>query len=112
MSTSGADVLQILAELSGAGVLARLVGGCGVDALVGRQTREHRDLDLVVAAQQLDRALAALSRPAWSPPWPLLTARHQIGFHSGHAPREVDLDHLALLEHIRCSTVGQQPSSQ
>ncbi|MGZ4382041.1 MAG: nucleotidyltransferase domain-containing protein, partial [Gaiellaceae bacterium] len=40
------DVLEVLAALGEAGVRASLEGGWGVDALVGRQTREHEDLDL------------------------------------------------------------------
>lgn len=35
-------------------------GGWGVDALVGRPTRSHDDLDLAVDAGALDRAVAAL----------------------------------------------------
>lgn len=36
-----------------------LLGGWGVDALVGRQTREHRDLDLAVDRSDWDAALRA-----------------------------------------------------
>ncbi|HEX8508942.1 MAG TPA: lincomycin resistance protein LmrB [Propionibacteriaceae bacterium] len=61
MSTSAGDVEQILQCLGQADVDARVVGGWGVDALVSRQTREHRDLDLAVAATDLDAALAALA---------------------------------------------------
>jgi lincosamide nucleotidyltransferase A/C/D/E len=35
-------------------------GGWGIDALVGRQTREHDDLDLVIASTGADAAVAAL----------------------------------------------------
>ncbi len=35
-------------------------GGWGVDALVGRQTRAHDDLDLIVASTTADAAVAAL----------------------------------------------------
>ena len=42
------DVVQVLDELDGAGVSAWLAGGWGVDALLGRQTRRHHDLDIVV----------------------------------------------------------------
>jgi hypothetical protein len=43
-------VLAVLAELEAAGVAAWIDGGWGIDALLGRQTRPHDDLDLVVAA--------------------------------------------------------------
>lgn len=40
-----------------------VAGGWGVDALVGRQTRRHRDLDIVVDENQreLERVIAALA---------------------------------------------------
>lgn len=38
-----------------------IAGGWGVDALVGRQTREHRDLDLLVDADWLKECLHLLS---------------------------------------------------
>ena len=42
------DVLAALDALTGAGVDVVLAGGWGVDALLGRQTRRHSDVDLVV----------------------------------------------------------------
>jgi hypothetical protein len=42
------DVVEILGWLSAASVDVWLDGGWGVDALVGEQTREHNDLDLIV----------------------------------------------------------------
>jgi lincosamide nucleotidyltransferase A/C/D/E len=41
-------VLAILAALEAAGVSALVSGGWGVDALIGEQTRVHRDLDLML----------------------------------------------------------------
>ena len=45
-----ADVLEALDALTAAGVQHWLVGGWGVDALVGEQTRSHDDLDLAISA--------------------------------------------------------------
>lgn len=45
---SPADVVPLLDLLDGAGVQCWVDGGWGIDALLGRQTREHSDLDLVV----------------------------------------------------------------
>ncbi len=42
-------VVRLLHRMSSAGVSVWLDGGWGVDALVGEQTREHDDLDLVAA---------------------------------------------------------------
>jgi lincosamide nucleotidyltransferase A/C/D/E len=56
------DVLWILDALEGAGVPCVIGGGWGVDALVGRQTRRHHDLDLVLLEFERDepRARSAL----------------------------------------------------
>ena len=54
------DVLAILDCLTAASAAVWLDGGWGVDALAGEQTREHDDLDLVIAAEQLPTALVAL----------------------------------------------------
>jgi lincosamide nucleotidyltransferase A/C/D/E len=44
----GNDLLRILDALDAAGIGFWLAGGWGVDALVGRQTRRHDDVDLVI----------------------------------------------------------------
>ena len=54
------DVLAVLEGLDRAGVRVWLEGGWAVDALVGRQTRPHRDLDLDIDVRQTDAALEAL----------------------------------------------------
>ncbi|MFJ8770463.1 nucleotidyltransferase domain-containing protein [Streptomyces clavifer] len=41
------DVLSVLERLQQTGVAAWIGGGWGIDALIGEQTREHRDLDLM-----------------------------------------------------------------
>lgn len=46
------DVLEVLALLRDHGIPAWVDGGWGVDVLVGRQTRPHKDLDLVVPAER------------------------------------------------------------
>jgi lincosamide nucleotidyltransferase A/C/D/E len=55
------DVIAVLDALDGAGVRFWIGGGWGVVALAGRQTREHRDLDLAVQAEDLPACLAVLS---------------------------------------------------
>jgi lincosamide nucleotidyltransferase A/C/D/E len=42
------DVREIVHHLHAAGVRVWLDGGWGVDALIGHQTRDHDDLDLVI----------------------------------------------------------------
>jgi lincosamide nucleotidyltransferase A/C/D/E len=51
-----------LAVLRSGGVKATLDGGWGVDALLGRETRPHGDLDLVVALTDVPR-IQELLRP-------------------------------------------------
>jgi len=57
-----ADVVDVLAVLTAAGVDCWLNGGWGVDALVGRQTRPHLDLDLVIGITAVASALDALQQ--------------------------------------------------
>jgi len=54
------DVRTVIDALSGRGVTFWVAGGWGVAALVGRQTREHRDLDLLVDTEDLDGCLTVL----------------------------------------------------
>jgi len=54
------EVTQILTDLRGAGCHVWVAGGWGVDALVGHQTRSHRDLDLAVDATDATEAIRVL----------------------------------------------------
>ncbi|HEX7077443.1 MAG TPA: amino acid transporter [Candidatus Eisenbacteria bacterium] len=56
----GARVLELLAVLHSCGIAATIDGGWGVDALLGRETRPHSDLDLVVALSDVPRIREAL----------------------------------------------------
>lgn len=59
--TMGAqDVVALLDACGAAGVVVWLEGGWGVDALLGEQTREHDDVDLVVSLEQVPRLLELL----------------------------------------------------
>jgi len=72
------DALSVVDTLARNGVPSWLVGGWGVDALVGRQTRKHPDVDIAIERAHLERAVAALEGdgfavvqreilPAWMP---------------------------------------------
>lgn len=54
------DTQAVSTALDAIGEPVWVAGGWGVDALVGRQTRQHRDLDVLVPADRLELALAAL----------------------------------------------------
>jgi lincosamide nucleotidyltransferase A/C/D/E len=57
-----AHAVAVLSVLERAGVRAWVDGGWGVDALVGRTTREHSDLDLVVLLAELDSVRRTLGQ--------------------------------------------------
>jgi lincosamide nucleotidyltransferase A/C/D/E len=70
---SAADVAAILDRLEGAGLTVWVDGGWAVDAVAGRETRVHDDLDLVARLEEiptLERELAALGyeRAGGEPP--------------------------------------------
>ena len=49
------DVLEILRRLDDAGIEWWIHGGWGDDALLGRETRAHDDLDLAVKRADVER---------------------------------------------------------
>lgn len=57
-----ADVLTVVDALDDAGVETWLEGGWGIDALVGQQTRDHRDVDVDVDVAHEATALEVLGR--------------------------------------------------
>ena len=56
------SVVQVLDMLESAGLHVTLDGGWGVDALLGRITRAHEDLDLVVPLHECEQVIALLGR--------------------------------------------------
>ena len=50
---TGSDVIEIIRLLESHRIDVWLDGGWGVDALIGEQTREHLDLDIVVRIEQV-----------------------------------------------------------
>ncbi len=77
-----ASVLRILEALDSARVESIVMGGWGIDALVGEEQRLHRDLDLIVDHGSLDTALARLCELGFEEwfrnPSPVPFAEHQI----------------------------------
>jgi lincosamide nucleotidyltransferase A/C/D/E len=55
------SLLEVITTLEKAGVRVWLDGGWGIDALVGEQTREHDDLDCVIALSDAEIARDALA---------------------------------------------------
>lgn len=82
------EVLAILDALANRHVAAWVGGGWGVDALVGEQTRPHRDLDLAVRADDLEAATVRLEGLGYRPSLDLLPVRLVLESADG---RSVDL---------------------
>jgi hypothetical protein len=59
--------LETLRALDRAGVETVLIGGWGIDALVGEELRPHGDLDLLADENQLERAVEALAGLGFEP---------------------------------------------
>jgi len=121
----------VLAALDAVGLRAFVAGGWGVDALIGRQTRVHRDLDLALDLTHatLERALSALKtldycveptgdRPGWSwlpvralgrpPSGGLRRSRHRLaGQHRRPAalPLPASCLHRRLDQRVRCQVL-------
>ena len=66
MAVSAPQVLEILDTLADTGISVAVAGGWGVDALLGRQTRDHADLDLAIDAVFVDRAIESLGRTGFA----------------------------------------------
>ncbi len=62
---TAAQAIEVIARLRAAGVDSWLAGGWGVDALVGRQTRPHSDLDLIVPLSDEETALGTLGEDGY-----------------------------------------------
>jgi lincosamide nucleotidyltransferase A/C/D/E len=58
--TAAADVHAVLDLLEARSIPVWVAGGWGIDALVGRQTRDHADLDIAVPADREAETLASL----------------------------------------------------
>jgi lincosamide nucleotidyltransferase A/C/D/E len=95
---TAAEAIAVLDLLAGAGVDAVVDGGWAVDAVLGRLTRDHGDLDLCVAAEQVDRALVALRQRGLEVMEDGRPARVELRSRGGLGP-QVDLHPLVFDPH-------------
>ena len=116
---SASEVHAVLDALAAAGCQAWIGGGWGVDALVGYQTRGHRDLDLAVDASQVAAALVALGKLGyvietdWRPVRVEVVAAgrgrvdvHPVTFDEAGDGHQADLDGGSFLYPTGCFTIG------
>lgn len=87
------EVLILVGALDDLGVVCWLDGGWGVDSLLGEQTREHSDLDLVVGRGDVDRVVGHLTSQGYEVIRDWLPT--SIAFRD-RAGREVDLHPVDL----------------
>ncbi|WP_435303955.1 nucleotidyltransferase domain-containing protein [Streptomyces phaeoluteigriseus] len=90
---TGDEVLEILEALRGSGSDVWIGGGWGIDALLGRQTRPHRDLDLMHRQEQEPTVVAALSQAGFVESLDWRPARFVVTDATG---REIDLHPLVF----------------
>jgi lincosamide nucleotidyltransferase A/C/D/E len=57
---TAADAIDLYTELQALGINVWIDGGWGVDALLGAQTRPHKDLDIAIEEKDVLRLTAAL----------------------------------------------------
>ncbi|MEV0641865.1 amino acid transporter [Streptomyces sp. NPDC050619] len=89
------DVLFVLTLLRQAKVDVWIGGGWGIDALIGEQTRNHRDLDLLHRQDHEGAAVAALSEAGFVESQDGRPIRFVVTAPDG---REIDLHPLVLAE--------------
>jgi lincosamide nucleotidyltransferase A/C/D/E len=87
------EVLEILEQ---AGVWVVVTGGWGVDALLGEETREHDDLDVHVAENDLEQVCAALARLGYVEC--LLNGRRENFILRATGDRRVDVHALRVVD--------------
>jgi len=63
---SAQDAVRIIERLSAAGIGVWICGGWGIDALLGRGTRPHKDLDILLLLDDIVRARALLECDGYS----------------------------------------------
>ncbi|MFE4637654.1 nucleotidyltransferase domain-containing protein [Streptomyces sp. NPDC056773] len=89
------EVLSVLALLRRAGADVWVGGGWGIDALVGVQTREHGDLDLMHRQDQEGVVMAALSGAGFEESLNWRPVRFVVTASDG---REIDLHPLVFAD--------------
>jgi lincosamide nucleotidyltransferase A/C/D/E len=90
---SADDVLAVLALFRAARVDVWVGGGWGIDALVGRETRPHRDLDLMHRVEQEPTMMAALAAAEFAQTLDWRPVRFAV---TDPAGREIDLHPLTF----------------
>ncbi|MFJ8533275.1 nucleotidyltransferase domain-containing protein [Streptomyces sp. NPDC093591] len=101
------DVLTVLALLREAETDIWVGGGWGIDALLGKQTRDHRDLDLMHRQEQEPKVVAALTAAGFTETVNWRPVRFVLTAPDG---REIDLHPLVFAEDGSAVQASLEPS--
>ncbi|MFI5549847.1 nucleotidyltransferase domain-containing protein [Streptomyces sp. NPDC051738] len=101
------EVLSVLTVLRSARADVWIGGGWGIDALIGEQTRTHRDLDLMHRREQEDAVLAALNAAGFTETLDWRPVRFVLTAPDG---REIDLHPLVFTEDGSAEQASFEPS--
>jgi lincosamide nucleotidyltransferase A/C/D/E len=117
--TGSDELLRVADALEAASVRYWLAGGWGVDALLGRQTRTHRDLDIVIDKFESNEpkarhALEAIgfrhvkfdTAGAWMP------LRSTLDDDSGHKVELMGIDRSRLMSAMGVRAGGEDATSE
>lgn len=105
---SAVEAAELVVALGDAGVRVWVIGGWGIDSLVGSQTRDHHDLDLLVQVEDLPTLDQWLRRNefarmyVWGENEPVCMAgaSFDTAFVEGHADgRELDVHGVKVDAH-------------
>ncbi|MEJ8639644.1 nucleotidyltransferase domain-containing protein [Streptomyces sp. MS2.AVA.5] len=102
------DVLLVLALLRRAEVDVWIGGGWGIDALLGEQTRDHRDLDLMHRQDQEAAVMSALSAEGFEETLDWRPVRFVVTAPDG---REIDLHPLVFSDEGSAIQASPDPHS-
>ena len=91
LETTSTDVISFYIDLDNRGIEIWIDGGWGVDALLAKQTRPHKDLDIVIQQKDLQKVLGLLRKRGYqnvekddTRPWNFVFGDHrghEIDFH-------------------------------
>lgn len=100
------DVIAFLDMVEMRGISVWLDGGWAVDALLGKQTRRHADLDVVLEQSDINTVARALRRKGYStaPRDDSRSTNFALGDDAGH---EVDLHSVTLYPPRSLTRTGQ-----
>jgi lincosamide nucleotidyltransferase A/C/D/E len=88
------EVAEVIRALADAGVEVWVEGGWGVDALVGEETRPHKDVDLVVGSDDVEALVGWLEAQAFR----LVAGVPAAGLWRDDAGRGVDVRTVDLVK--------------